>query len=209
MANILIADTDPILRNGLKFYLTIALNMQVIEADSEESVLAGLRRERVDLVILDSSVLEAHGYDLITHIKSQSPGTPIMLMGSGVETHQSVLAIRAGVTGYLSTGSRTEDLSDCIYKLLEGGIYISPEVAEGLAQEFQDTDSKTLPHKELTNREYEIFILLVSGKRSKQIADQLHLSIKTVSTHRRNILKKMALQNNSDLVIYAITNDLI
>lgn len=209
MTKALIADTDQILRNGLKFYLTVTMNIEVLEAENREQMVQILAQSVVDIIIMDSSILEGHRYEFIRELKAHFPNIPVLYLGPSSDPHLAVRTIKAGASGYVSLGSGTDELAEGINKVLDAKIYISQELAGNLVAHMQAQDGQKLPHELLSNREFQVFILIASGSTLREIADSLHLSIKTISTHRKNILQKMGLRNNSQLILYAIKFKLI
>lgn len=209
MAKILIADTDPILRNGLKFYLTIALSMEVVEADSETMIHEMLAKATPDLLIVDSSIIDGHRFEVLRRIKSLYPTIAMILMGTGRDAHYAVRALRAGATAYVAMGAGTDELANAIRAVLAGDSYVSSEIADSLVSDLHNRRLGNQPHEKLSDREYEVFIQIAMGKTLREIADELNLSIKTVATHKRNIVAKSGLKTTSEMMLYAIRNNLL
>jgi DNA-binding NarL/FixJ family response regulator len=209
MIRIVIADDHTIMREGLKRILEGADDVEVVgEAVDGFEALAKVRHVDFDLLILDLSMPGRSGVELIRQIKDKAPKLPILILTMHEEEQYAVRAIRAGARGYLTKESAGTQLLYAIRKLAAGRPYISNEVAEQLAMDAMPS-SQTLPHKELSNREFEVFSLLVAGKSITEIADLLHLSVKTVSTHKTRILHKMAIPSLADMVRYAVMHRLI
>ena len=167
-----------------------------------------VRENDFDLLLLDLSMPGKGGMELIKQVKSERPKLPILVFSMHQEEQYAVRAMRAGAAGYLSKESDSDLLLPAMRKVASGSVFISQKVAELLAIEIS-RPAEPLPHTLLSNREYEIFTSIVRGKAMTQIADELSLSIKTVSTHKSNILRKMKLVGQVDLVRYAIEHQLL
>jgi DNA-binding NarL/FixJ family response regulator len=209
MIRILIADDHTIMREGLKRILDGAKDIVVVaEAVDGFEALAQVRKGGFDLLMLDLSMPGRSGVELIRQIKDESPKLPILILTMHEEEQYAVRAIRAGARGYLTKESAGTQLLSAIRKVASGRPYISSEVAEQLAMDAMPS-SESLPHKELSNREFEVFSLLVAGKSITEIADGLHLSVKTVSTHKTRILHKMSVHSLAEMVRYAVIHRLL
>jgi DNA-binding NarL/FixJ family response regulator len=209
MIRIVIADDHTIMREGLKRILDGAEDITVVgEAVDGFEALAHVRRGGFDLLMLDLSMPGRSGVELIRQIKDEVPKLPILILTMHEEEQYAVRAIRAGARGYLTKESAGTQLLSAIRKVASGRPYISAEVAEQLAMEVMPSN-EDLPHKELSNREFEVFILLVTGKSITEIADLLHLSAKTVSTHKTRILHKMSMSSLAEMVQYAVAHRLL
>jgi DNA-binding NarL/FixJ family response regulator len=209
MIRIVIADDHTIMREGLKRILDGADDIQVVgEAVDGFEALAHVRRGGFDLLMLDLSMPGRSGVELIRQIKDEMPKLPILILTMHEEEQYAVRAIRAGARGYLTKESAGTQLVSAIRKVASGRPYISLEVAEQLAMDVMPS-SEDLPHKQLSNREFEVFTLLVSGKSITEIADFLHLSAKTVSTHKTRILTKMNMNSLAEMVQYAVQHRLL
>jgi DNA-binding NarL/FixJ family response regulator len=204
MIRLLIADDHTIMREGLKRILEGAEDIEVVgEAVDGFEVLAQVRKGGFDLLMLDLSMPGRSGVELIRQIKDEAPRLPILILTMHEEEQYAIRAIRAGARGYLTKESAGTQLLSAIRKVASGRPYISNEVAEQLALDAMPSDDD-FPHKKLSDREFEVFSLLVSGKTITEIADMLHLSAKTVSTHKTRILHKMAMNSLAELVQYAV-----
>jgi DNA-binding NarL/FixJ family response regulator len=204
MIRLLIADDHTIMREGLKRILEGADDIKVVgEAVDGFEVLAQVRKGGFDLLMLDLSMPGRSGVELIRQIKDEAPRLPILILTMHEEEQYAIRAIRAGARGYLTKESAGTQLVSAIRKVASGRPYISNEVAEQLALDAMPSDDD-FPHKKLSDREFEVFSLLVSGKTITEIADMLHLSAKTVSTHKTRILHKMAMNSLAELVQYAV-----
>lgn len=209
MIKILIADDHTIMREGLKRILEGVDDIQVVaEAVDGFDTLAKARLGNFDVLLMDLSMPGRSGVDLIRQIREEMPKIPILILTMHEEEQYAVRAIRAGARGYLTKESAGTQLVTAIRKVASGRPYISIAVAEQLAMSAMPTDS-TLPHKTLSDREYEVFIHLVQGKTITEIGEILHLSVKTVSTHKTRIMQKMALYTLSELVQYAVAHQLL
>lgn len=209
MIRIVIADDHTIMREGLKRILDGADDIEVVgEAVDGFEALAHVRKGGFDLLMLDLSMPGRSGVELIRQIKDEVPKLPILILTMHEEEQYAVRAIRAGARGYLTKESAGTQLVSAIRKVASGRPYISLEVAEQLAMDVMPA-SEDLPHKQLSNREFEVFTLLVSGKSITEIAEVLHLSAKTVSTHKTRILTKMNMNSLAEMVQYAVQHRLL
>jgi len=209
MVRLVIADDHTIMREGLKRILSGAENIEVVgEAVNGFEVLAKVREGGFDLLLLDLSMPGRSGIELIRQIKSEAPKLPILVLTMHEEEQYAVRTIRAGARGYLTKESAGTQLLSAIARVASGRPYISAEVAEQLALEIMEPHD-SLPHERLSNRELEIFKLLVHGKSITEIADSLHLSVKTISTHKTRMLQKMRMHSLAELVQYAVAQNMI
>ena len=209
MIRIVIADDHTILREGLKQLLASAEGIEVVgEAVDGHEVLHRVRNAEFDLLLLDLSMPGKTGMELIKQVKSERPRLRILVLSMHGEQQYAVRAIRAGASGYLTKESAATQLVAAIRKVAAGGAFISPEVAEQLARGAMP-QSEGPPHAALSDREYEVFQLLVSGRTITEIANQLNLSVKTVSTHKARLLEKIGIANQTELVHYALKYRLI
>lgn len=207
--DVLVADDHAIIRNGLKNLLADTDDLVVAdEAASGNAVLEKIRERDFGLVVLDLSMPGRNGLELIKLIRSERPKLPILVFSMHHEEQYAVRAMRAGATGYLTKESNSDLLLPAMRKVAAGGVFVSEKVVELLAKD-HGAQSEAQPHTLLSNREYEVFTRIVSGQPMKQIADELSLSIKTVSTHKSHILQKMNLAGQVDLVRYALEHRLI
>ena len=209
MIRVVIADDHQILREGLRQLLQAAGDLAVVgEAADGHAVLQQVRALDFDVLLLDMSMPGKSGVELIRQVKAEKPRLRILVLSMHEEHQYAVRAIRSGASGYLTKESATSQLVAAIRKVAGGGAFISAEVAERLAQD-------AMPHAEgprhvaLSDREYQVFRLLVSGRSVSEIAADLHLSAKTVSTHKARLMEKLAVGNNADLVHYAVRHRLI
>ena len=204
MIRVIIADDHQILREGLKQLLLAAGDLDVVgEAADGNEVLQRVRTLGCDVLLLDMSMPGRSGVELIRQVKSEKPKLRILVLSMHEEHQYAVRAIRAGASGYLTKESAAAQLVAALRKVAGGGAFISAEVAERLAQEAMPHADGPL-HAALSDREYQVFRLLVNGRSVSEIAVQLHLSAKTVSTHKARLMEKLGVDNNADLVHYAI-----
>jgi len=181
--------------------------VKIDEAGNGQDALSKILRSEYDLVVLDLKMPGKSGLDVLKEIKQHRPKLPILILSMHPEEQFAIRAIRAGASGYLTKESAPGQLVSAIRRLAEGRLYISPNVAEQLALDVQPHGGEE-PHRHLSDREFEVFQLLVSGRSISEIAVQLHLSVKTVSTHKTRILQKMSAASVADLVRYAIRHRL-
>ena len=208
MIRIVIADDHAIVREGLKRIVTGAPGLEVVdEAADGTEVMQRVREREFDVLVLDLSMPGRSGMELIKLAKAEKPGLRILVLSMHQELQYAVRAIKSGASGYLTKESAPALLVQAIQKVAGGGAFISAEVAEQLALGAMP-GVRAQPHESLSDREFEVFRLLVAGLSVTTIASQLKLSAKTVSTHKTNLLQKMGLANQSDLVRYAIKHGL-
>lgn len=210
MIRLLMADDHAIVRDGLRRILASAEGIEVTgEAVDGHEVMARVRASPYDVVLLDMSMPGRSGIDLIKQIKSERPKLPVLVLSMHAEEQYALRAIRAGASGYLSKDSDQQVLIAAIRKVAAGGVYLSGSVAEQMAMSLQSRGTAALPHQNLSDRELEVFLALVQGEAVGAIAQRLHLSIKTVSTHKTRIHEKMGMGSVAELTQYAISHQLI
>lgn len=207
--NILIADDHTVVRQGLKQILASEPDMVVVgEATNARETLDLARTLDWDVVILDYSMPDGNGLNVLKEIKRSHPRLPVLVLSMHPEDSIGVSVLRAGAAGYLNKECASEELMVAIRKAVTGKKYISASLAERLAVEIE-AGSQGLPHEALSDREYRVMWLIASGKSVTHIAEELFLSPNTISTYRTRILKKLKLETNADLVRYAIKHRLI
>jgi DNA-binding NarL/FixJ family response regulator len=208
MIRVVIADDHTILREGLKQLLAAASDLQVVgEARDGHEALKLVRETDFDVLLLDLSMPGRNGMDLIKQVKTEKPRLRVLILSMHAEHQYAVRAVKAGASGYLTKDSAATQLVAAIRKVAGGGAFISAEVAEQLAlSAMPHADGP--PHASLSDREYQVFQLLVSGRSVSEIASELNLSAKTVSTHKARLMEKMGLANQTELVHYAIRHRL-
>jgi DNA-binding NarL/FixJ family response regulator len=209
MIRVVIADDHTLVREGLKQLLRAAGGIDVIgEARDGHDVLKIVRESDFDVLLLDMSMPGKSGMELIKQVKSEKPRMRILVLSMHQEHQYAVRAIKSGASGYLTKDSASTQLVSAIEKVAGGGAFISAEVAEQLALGAMP-QSEGLPHTILSDREYQVFRMLVSGQAVTAIADELNLSVKTVSTHKARLMEKMGIDNQAELVRYAIRHRLV
>ena len=209
MIRVVVADDHAIVRDGLKQLLSAAGDLQVVgEASDGHEVMKAVRELEFDLLLLDMSMPGKSGIELIRQVKSERPKLRILVLTMHEEHQYAIRAIRAGASGYLTKDSASRQLIEALRKVASGGAFISSEVAEQLALGAMP-DATLAPHEALSDREFQIFRLIAEGKSISDIGAQLNLSVKTVSTHKANILHKMGMESTAELIRYAITHRLI
>lgn len=209
MIKVLLADDHAVVRAGLREILAATADITVGgEAASGPEVLAKARGEAFDVAVLDMSMPGRGGIDLIKQLKDEKPQLRILILSMHSEQQYAVRAVKAGASGYLTKESAADELVAAIRRIAGGGAYISPETAERLVHE-SSPRAGAAPHTLLSDREFQVFQLIASGRSITEIAQELSLSVKTVSTHKTRIMEKMNLANQSELIRYAIENKLI
>ncbi len=209
MLRILIADDHPIVRQGIGQLIAKTADMVVAdEASNGSEVLDKVRASHCDVVLLDISMPGLHGLDIIRQLKKESPRLPILILSMHSEEQYAVRAFRAGASGYLTKQSAPDELLAAIRKVSIGGKYVSSSLAEKLASDLEIGAGK-LPHETLSNREYQVMLMIAAGKTVAEIAEELSLSVQTISTYRSRILQKMRMKNNVELANYAVKNQLL
>lgn len=209
MIRVLIADDHAILRRGLAHIISETEDMQVCgEAESGAQAVRFAREYPVDVVLLDITMPDRNGLDTLKQLKKEKPKLAVLMLSMHPEETYALRAIKAGASGYLNKASAPALLVTAIRQVAGGRRYISPAVAEELAGTIADGADRP-PHATLSNREYETMRLIASGKTLTQIAAEMSLSVKTVSVYRARLLQKMQIKNNSELIHYALKNQLV
>ncbi len=206
---ILIADDHPIVRAGFKQVLSETPDMQVTdEAGNGQEAMACVRKKKLDVVLLDISMPGRSGLEVLKELKDEKPKLPVLILSMYPEEQYAIRALRAGASGYLTKASAPNELISAIRKVAEGGKYVSATLGERLT-EFLGTDMTRPPHELLSDREYQVMLMIASGKTVSSIAEDLCLSVKTISTYRTHILEKMRMKNNAEITFYAVRNGLV
>jgi two-component system invasion response regulator UvrY len=209
MIDILIADDHSVVRAGLKQILSDIPGMTVVdEANNGVEVLDKIRKKAYSVVILDIAMPGKNGLDVLKEIKSEYPDLPVLMLSMYPEDQYAIRVLRSGAAGYMTKESAPEELVEALRTVARGKKYISPSIAEQLAFNL-DLDGKKEPHETLSDREYQVLCLIAQGHTVTNIAEELFLSVKTVSTYRSRILEKMHLKNSAELTSYAIKRGLI
>ena len=205
---VLVADDHEIVRQGLKTIISECLDLSAVgEAENGNEVLKIVKKTKVDVVLLDFDMPEKNGLDTLVELKALYPKLPVMILSIFPEDHYGTRFLKAGASGYLQKSSATDKLIDAIRKVFNGGKYISSALTDKLVTGL-NKDKEQFLHESLTDREFQVFRLLATGKKLKEMADELCLSINTISTYRSRILQKMDLKSNADVIRYAIENRL-
>ena len=209
MIRILVADDHPIVRQGLKQIVAGTTDIFVVdEASNGQEVLDKARQDYFDVVLLDISMPGISGLDVLKQLRSERPEVAILVLSMHPEEQYAARVLRAGASGYLAKESAPDELVAAVRKVSLGGKYVSLSLAEKLASELA-VDAQKPPHQALSDREYEIMLMIASGKTLAEIAQQLSLSPKTISTYRSRILDKMSMKSNAELTLYAVQNGLM
>ena len=210
MIRILIADDHDILRAGLRHILADSPDIEVAaEATNGSEAIAQLRKELCDVLVLDLTMPGRNGIELIKQIRSDFPRLPLLILSMHKEDIYAVRALKAGANGYLCKDNAEAFLAEAIRKVHAGGLFINQSVAERLTMNILQGRHAEMPHNRLTDREYQVFLLIVQGMGVTEIGRHLNLSVKTVSTHKDSIQVKMDLANTAELVRYAVENNLV
>jgi two-component system invasion response regulator UvrY len=209
MIRILIADDHAIVRAGLKQFIADEQDMTVAgEATTGAEAVAFVRSSECDVVLLDIAMPDSNGVDTLRQLKQIKPSLPVLILSGYPEKQYALNLLRTGASGYVNKETASEQLVAAIRAVTQGRKYVSPAVAEVLVDDLGG-DPNQPPHASLSEREFQIFCKLAAGKPVSKIADELFLSVKTVSTYRARILQKMDMKTNADLTYYAIKNQLI
>jgi DNA-binding NarL/FixJ family response regulator len=209
MIKVLVADDHAVVRRGLRQILSETPDILVAgEAATAAEVMSLARDQRWTVIVLDISLPGATGLQLLSEVRRERPETPVLILTAHAEDQYAVRAIRAGAAGFLSKETAPDKLIEAVRKVAGGGRYVSAELAETLASLLAG-EGQGEPHERLSDREFEIFKMLASGKTVSEVAAELTLSVKTVSTHRTRILKKMEMRTNAELTHYAMRNKLV
>ncbi len=204
---VLIADDHAIVRKGLRLIAEESGQISVDEAADGQEALDKLRQDRWDALVLDISMPGRHGLDVLQAVHDLQPQLPVLILSMHPEEQYAMRVLKAGASGYMNKDTAPGELVRAIQKIVNGGKYISATLAEKLASEIAG-DGDKLPHEKLSDREYRVLIMIGDGKSVGQIADELSLSVKTISTYRSRLLEKMNLRSNADLIRYTIDHDL-
>ncbi len=209
MINILIVDDHVIVREGLKQVLVDTPDMVVTdEAKNGEEALSKALGSDFDVVVLDISLPDKSGLEVLRQIKDRKPKLPVLILSMYPEDQFALRVLKAGASGYLNKESAPEELINALRKASNGAKYISDTLLEEIADTLDFTTEQTAQEM-LSDREFQVLCLIASGKSVKEIAGKLEINIKTVSTYRLRILEKMRMKNNSELTYYAVKNQLV
>lgn len=209
MIKVLIADDHTVVRQGLKQILADDPQLAVVgEAADGNEVLTALETLSVDALVLDITMPGRNGLDVLKEVKRKRPALPVLVLSMHPEDQFAIRILRAGAAGYITKESAPEELVGALRKVCSGGKYVSPQLAEKLAVFIGDETTRP-PHEKLSDREFEVLRMLARGKTVTEVAEELLLSVKTVSTYRSRVLEKMKMTSNADLTRYALQNQLI
>lgn len=209
MKRILLIDSQPLMRKGIQAVLEGNMSsLELAEAENGSQAMRMLVSATWDLVILELALPDVHWVDFIPRMKLKAPRIPILTFSRYPEEHFGTRCVKLGAAGYVTMSVDPDTFAKAVREVMNRGIYVSPKLAEMLALEASHQSAAQF-HDDLSSREYQIFSMLTSGIRVTEIADQLMLSVKTVSTHRKRILAKMGMKNNAELTHYAQTIGLL
>ena len=209
MASVLIADDHALIRNGLKQLLAEDHAIkEVDEARSGRETIDKLQERRWDLLILDINMPDRSGIDILRQVRATHPHTSVLVLSGFPEKQYAMNVLRAGASGYLNKEMAPEELMAAVRSVLQGRRYVSSALAEILVNGLDDDQDKPM-HSRLSEREFQIFCKLAAGQSVSDIANELCISVKTVSTYRARVLEKMNFTTNADLTAYALRNQLI
>ena len=209
MIKLLIVDDHPVVRQGIRQILAEAPDIIVAdEAVNGADGIAKCDRTHPDAVLLDLSMPGSDGLEVLKQLRRDHPALPILVLSMHPEDQFALRAIRAGASGYLTKDSAPNELVNAIRRVVHGGHYLSPWLAERLAREIANGTTAS-PHEQLSDREYQVMLRIASGKTTKQIADELSLSPKTVSTYRLRLSEKMGLAGEAELTAYVFRHRLL
>jgi DNA-binding NarL/FixJ family response regulator len=209
MIRVLIADDHTIVRHGLKQMVDAETEMTTVgEARNGNEVLEAVRKTPIDVVVLDISMPGRNGLETLKEMKRENPSIAVIVLSMFPKDQYAVRVIKAGASGYLTKEDAPEELVNAIKKAYRGEKYISPEVAELLA-DYIELGSSEAPHKVLSDREYQVFCEIGKGKSLTLISEELFLSVKTISTYRTRILEKTGMTTNAEITRYCIDHKLV
>lgn len=209
MIRILIADDHTVVRKGLRQILVEEFTDAHIDdvADAEE-LIKKVIKEKWDMVISDLTMPGKSGLDVLQYVKQNLPTLPVLILSIHPEEQYAIRVLKAGAAGYLSKDTAPDELVNAVKRVLQGKKYITMSIAEKIADNF-DPGTEKKPHELLSDREFNVFKLIAAGKAVSEIADNLSLSVTTVSTYRARIMAKMNMNTNANLTLYAIENNLL
>jgi DNA-binding NarL/FixJ family response regulator len=206
---VLVVDDHPVVRKGIIHILEEDPGVEsCAEAGSAAELMRRVSEGRWDVVVLDINLPDRSGLDVLKDLKAAFPRLPVLVLSVYPEDQYAVMALKAGASGYLSKDGLAEELAAALHKVAGGGRYITPRLAERLAENLLSPPVER-PHLRLSEREFQVLLGLASGKRLKDIAREMNISVKTVSTYRSRVLEKMGMENNAQLTRYALRNGLL
>lgn len=208
MIRVLITDDHAIVRDGLRQVVSETSDIIVAaEAANAAETLERLREAPVDVIVLDLNLPDRHGLDLLAQLRASYPMIPVLILSVTREASYPVRMMKAGAAGYIAKDSAREELVEGIRVVAHGGKFLSPDLATNVALHMFHHGG-TAAHERLTDREFQVLLLIASGKPPREIATELSLAVKTVGAHRARILEKMGLRNNAEIVQYVMTHGL-
>ncbi len=209
MIRVLLIDGHPLLRAGFRLLVQDCEDIRIVaEAGTFAEAIVALEQGKQDVVVLDIGLPGRSGIDLLSEIQSSWPKIGVVIYTRMPEKQFAVRAMKAGAAAFLNKSTSPDEVGTAIRTVAKGGTYVNPRVAATLAQNLR-RDRMEMTHDDLSPREYEVFRLIVSGNSTSEIASRLNLSAKTVSTHKKNMMTKLALDSTTDLVKYAVRNGLV
>ena len=209
MIRVLICDDHAIVRQGMRQVIAETTDIRAVaEAGGYPEVMEPLRDGTIDMLLLDISLPGKNGIDILKIVKKEFPRLPVLILSMYPEDQYAVRAIRAGASGYITKQSAAEQLITAIRRVVAGRKFITPELAEALANTL-GRNMDVMPHETLSDREYQTLCMIASGKTLSHIAEELSLSAKTVSVYRARLLEKMGLRNNAEMTNYALKHGLV
>jgi two-component system invasion response regulator UvrY len=208
MIKILIIDDHPIVRRGLKEIVSEEPDIVVAgEAQNSREALELIRKQKWDVVVLDITMPDSNGLEILKQLRKERPKLPVLVLSIHSEEQYAVRVLKSGGAGFMNKEAAPAELVKAIRKVVAGGKYVSPTLAERLAFDLESGERQL--HENLSDREFQVMCMIASGRTVKEIAKELFLSVKTVSTHRTRILKKMKMRTNAELTYYAVRNRLV
>ncbi len=209
MIRVLIVDDHPVVRRGLQQILAQEPDVaEAVEAEDAAKMMELVEKERWDIVVLDITLPGRSGLEALKDLKAVRPALPVLVLSMHPEEQYALRVLKAGAAGYMNKDSASEELVNAVRKVVGGGRYVSPFMAERLAF-LVGSDYERPAHENLSDREFQVMCMIASGKRLKEVAEELGISVKTVSTYRARVLEKMGMENNAELTIYAVKNRLV
>ncbi|MGB8953389.1 MAG: response regulator transcription factor [Candidatus Aminicenantales bacterium] len=209
MIKVLVVDDSPLVRDGLKRIIAESSDMIISDEAAEgQEILKKIVTNCFDVILWDIPVPLGDALDILKQLKSLKPGLPVLILSNSPEEHYGLRFFKAGASGYMTKDIVPEELKSAIRRVCDNKRYISSTFAEKLVSRLS-ANGKDVPHGSLSDREYQIMCLIASGKATKEIAAELSLSVKTISTYRTRILKKMKMKNNSEITYYAVTQGIL
>src|SRR5688572_13960506 len=210
MVRILIGDDHAVIRKGLRQILLERYPSAIIEeANDAEGLISKAITGKFDVIISDLSMPGRSGLDVLSYIKQNFPDLPVLILSSYPEDQYAIRTLKAGASGYLSKETAPEELVKAVERVLQGRKYISSSIAEKMAENLEQGGERKTGYESLSDREFDVFKLIAAGKPVSEIAEQLSLSVTTVSTYRARILVKMGMKTNAEITMYCLQNNLI